>query len=109
MPSILGEGVSSFAAPQNPIQRIRRLIDQRLRVVWERMEILERQISLVSHLVQRLHDRRPVGCAVQQGPERLQGVVRPLLGELLEVDVLDPRAEDGYQCSGYWKSMMLPV
>src|SRR5262245_34466416 len=62
----------------------------------ERMEVLERHVSFVTGLLERLHHRRPVRGSVQQGAERFQRMVGPFLREFLEVDVLDPAAQDRY-------------
>ena len=59
----------------------------------KRVEILERHVAFVAGLLERVHHRRPVRGPVQQCPKRIKRMVRPLLGELLEMDVLDPTAQ----------------
>ena len=59
-------------APQHPIKRIGRLVDERLGIVLERMEVLERQIAAITDLVERLDDGRPVRGAVEQRAESVQ-------------------------------------
>src|SRR5262245_41314559 len=93
--SFLARPTPSRLPPQDPVQRIRRLVDQRLRVVRVGVEVLERQITPVADLVERLDHRRPVRRPVEQRPERLQRMVGPLLGEFLEVNVLDPLSQKG--------------
>src|SRR5579875_1418876 len=82
-------------ASQNAIQRVRRLVNQRLRIMWERMEILECEIIMVADFRKGLHHGRPVGRAVEQRAERFQRVISTLFGEFLQMDVLDALAEQG--------------
>src|SRR6185437_9330550 len=51
---------------QHPVERVGGLIDERLRIVIEGMEILEGQVTVVTDFVERLDDGRPVGGAVEQ-------------------------------------------
>src|SRR5260370_3363143 len=88
-------GLPSSSFPtQNSIERVRRLLNERFRVMRERMEVFKRHIAAVADLVERFHARRPISRAVQEGAKRLQGVIRAFLGELLEMDVLDPITQD---------------
>src|SRR5207248_4473289 len=103
-PAALPSNPSARGLPllaEDAVQRVGGVVDQRLGVVRERVKVLERQVAAVADAVQRLQHRRPVGRAVQQRAERLQRVVGALLAELLEVDVLDPFAEDANPI--FWK------
>src|SRR5205809_902659 len=83
-----------FFASQNPIECIRSLVDECLRVVLERVKILESDVPRVADRLERLHDGGPVGGAIEEGAERVKSMIRTFLGELLEVYVPDPLAQD---------------
>src|SRR5438445_9679978 len=57
--------VSGFPA-EDAIKRIRRLVNERLRVMGERMEVFEGHVTAVADLVERFHDCWPIGRAVQE-------------------------------------------
>src|SRR5262249_2070753 len=79
---------------EHAVQSVGRLVDQGLRVVRERVEILERHVPPIPDRVERLDNRWPVRGAVEQRPEALKTMIGAFLAELLEMDVLDPLAED---------------
>ena len=60
------------------------------------MEVFEGHVTFIADLVERLRHRRPVRRAVEERSERLQGIIRALLREFLEVNVLRALAQDGY-------------
>src|SRR5260370_18226264 len=67
--SLLADRSSLLLPPQDAIQGVGGLVDQRLRVVREGVEILECQITAIADLVDCLQHRRPVGRAVHQRAE----------------------------------------
>src|SRR5260370_40924448 len=84
-------GLPSSSFPtQNSIERVRRLINERLRVMRERMEVFKGHIAAEADLVERFHYPRPIRRAVQEGAERLQRLTSAFLGEVLQIDVLPP-------------------
>ena len=71
---------------QYAIERIRGVIDQRLRVMRVGMEILEGEEPAVADFVERFGHGRPVRGAIEQRPECLERIMGPFLGEFLEVN-----------------------
>ncbi len=58
------------------------------------VKVLEGQVAAVADAVEGVDDGGPVGGAVQQRAKRFQRMIGSLLGEFLEVHVLDAVAED---------------
>src|SRR5690606_31933012 len=73
---------------EHAVERIGRLVDERFGPVLVGVEVLECDVAAVAGLVEGVEHGRPVGRSVEQRAERFEGVVGPLLGELLQVDVL---------------------
>src|SRR5690242_12517855 len=65
-----GSRIQSSRLPsRDPVERVRRLVHQRLGEVRERVEVFKSQIALVPDPLQRLRDGGPVGRAVEEGAE----------------------------------------
>ncbi len=80
---------------QHTVEGIGGLVNEGFRIMGVRMEVLEGQVAVVTRFIECLDHCGPVGGTVKKGAEAFQRMVGALLGELLEVNVLNAFAELG--------------
>ena len=83
-------------SPKYTVHGVRCLPDQGLRIMRVGMEILESQEAVVANFAEFFRNRWPISRSIKQGAKCFQGVIRPFLSKLFEVDVLRPFAQ--YLC-----------
>ena len=78
---------------QHTVEGIGGLVNEGFRIMGVRMEVLEGQVAVVTRFIECLDHCGPVGGTVEKGTEAFQRMIGALLGELLEVNVLNAFAE----------------